>query len=332
MDRRRFLNKALALSASAAGASLVNTQTQAGLFEQLLVGVDQTRGTLLDRIDVVMRNANKAFRGLYHGYGLGIRQILDETRGPLPTKPKRSHAGWPHVHCVCHCNTVANLGPEDGVYMSRVGGIADEVNQTVFAQMYYDLILPMTWTEVSQKWSGPGGEGKAEREVRFVINYCFGDSAQRRKSLTLASLEDKSNRQTLRDYRDLIFGLIDAIESAWQKSDLHDNAMGREGGLRCPENLSASGKRDFCHGWCTQNGVPTNVAEGRRTERPWGPFHPLYPGPVPTAHDELYGALKEPFDPKLNVPPKEYQEIRLPHLEGMYTLPVYETGIGQKQP
>lgn len=322
MDRRKFLNHAFSATAGLAGTAVLPLAAKAGLFEDLLTGVDQTRGTLLDHIDVVLRNSHKAFGAFYHGYGMGIQQILDEAKGPLPDTPERSHPGWPHVHCVCHCNIVANLGPEDGVELSRIGGLADEINQTFFARVFYDLVLPMTWSDTVAKFSGPQDEGKAVREMKFIMNYAFGDPFHSERALKLATLSDRKNRKVLRAYRDLIYGLIDALESAWQKSDFIDNAIGREGGRQCPRGLSADKRREWCSGWCTKKGIPTNVAEGPNTDRPWGPFHPLDPGPVPTLHDTLHGLLKQPDGPEMLQRPPDLTPIRFPDLPGMYELPV----------
>ncbi|MEZ6128413.1 MAG: hypothetical protein R3C59_07005 [Planctomycetaceae bacterium] len=322
MHRRNFLSKALSLGTGLAGSTLIPTGMQAGLFEDLLIGVDQTRGTLLDHVDVVMRNARIAFRGFYHGYGLGMKQILEETQEPLPTTPKRNHPGWPHVHCVCHCNAVANLGAEEGVELSRMGGLSDEISQTFFARLFYDVVLPLTWNETVLKFSDRGDEGKAVREMKFIMNYSFGDAKVSEKAIKLATFSDRDNRETLTAYKDMIYGLIDALESAWQKSDFNDNAIGRQGGLNCPKGASAQKRREWCSGWCTQKGVPTNVAEGPGTKRPWGPFHPLYPGPMPTHHDTLHGQLIPLTDAALSGPPPEMVPIKRPDLPGMYELPV----------
>jgi hypothetical protein len=315
MDRRRFITRALTIGSGMAG-SLVTSPAQSGVFEHLLTGVDQTRGTLLDRIDIALRNANKMFRGIYHGYGLGIQKVLEETDELLPTTPKRRHPGWPHVHCVCHCSAVASLGEEDGIGISRIAGMADELNQAYFSHIFYDIVYPLTWKDLLGQHSGRGGLKKARLEMKYVMDYSFGDIRTRRRALGLASISDKKNNAALKDYRNLIYGLVDALESSWQQSDFHDNAIGREGGCKCPQGLSAKKKREWCVGWCTQQGIPANVAEGPGTARPWGPFHPLNPGPVPTMHDALYGGLKEPFDPKLNVPPPEFVPIRRPVLKG----------------
>ena len=317
MNRRDFMSRGLTLGAGLGWGSLVANPAQAGVFENLLSGIDQTRGTLLDRIDVTLRNAHKAFRGLYHGYGFAVQKILEESGGPLPTTPARSHAAWPYVHCVCHCSTVANLGDEDGVNISNIASVADEVNQTFFAQLFYDAVYPMTWGDLVEKYSGPDRFRFARRDMKYVMDYTFGDLRTRRRAFGLATLSDKKNRAELRDYRNLIYGLVDALESSWQKSDFHDNVLGREGGLKCPIKLSAKKKREWCGGWCTQNGVPHDAAEGPGTPRPWGPFHPLYPGPTPTLHDALYGGLRKPFNPKLNVPHPDFVPIRRPVLAGM---------------
>ena len=252
MDRRYFMTRALSLGAGLAGGSLVASTTQGGVFEQLLTGIDQTRGTLLDRIDVTLRNANKAFRGLYHGYGFALQKILAESDGPLPTTPTRTHAAWPYVHCVCHCSTVANLGEDDGVNISNIASLADEVNQTFFAQLFYDAVYPMTWGDLVEKDSGPDRFKKARRDMKYVMDYTFGDLKTRRRAFGLAAISDRKNRKELRDYRNLIYGLVDALESAWQQSDFHDNVLGREGGLKCPKGLTAKKKREWCSGWCTK--------------------------------------------------------------------------------
>ncbi len=319
MDRRRFLQRSLKFSATAVTTMTAANSVHAGIFEKLLTGIEQTNGTLLDRIDVVLRNANKAFKGVYHGYGLGIHQIIAESKGPLPTEPKRSHASWPHVHCVCHCNTVANLG-EEGEEISQIGGIADEVNQAFFSRLFYSTILPMVWQDQLSKYSGPARFTDAQRDMKYLIQYAFGTERGREKALVLASAADKRNRDRLRDFRDLIYGLVDALESTWQKSDFHDNFIGREGGRQCPKGLTAAKKREWCGGWCTGHGVPSDAAEGHRTTRPWGPFHPLFPGPLPTMNDVLHGNRNADYVTELNVLPAESKPIAAPKLEGMLKL------------
>ncbi|APZ95592.1 hypothetical protein [Fuerstiella marisgermanici] len=320
MERRRFLQKSLKLTAGAAAATLTNASVNAGIFEKLLTGIDRTNGTLLDRIDVVLRNADKAFKGVYHGYGLGIHEIMAESKGPLPTEPKRSHPSWPHIHCVCHCNSVANLGEEEGAEISRIGGIADEVNQAYFSQLFYSTIMPMVWHDQLSKYDGPERFQNAQRDMKYLMQYAFGTERGRKKALMLAAAKDKRNRDRLQDFRHLIYGLVDALESTWQRSDFHDNYVGRQGGRQCPKGLTAAKKREWCSGWCTGHGVTTDAAEGYRTTRPWGPFHPLFPGPVPTMNDVLHGDSQADYQPELNVAPPEMEPIVMPKLKGMYKL------------
>ncbi|MEQ9408405.1 MAG: hypothetical protein RIK87_11790 [Fuerstiella sp.] len=321
MNRRSFLGKTLKFSVGLVGGTAAAVSAGDGVFEKLLTGVDQTRGTLLERIDVVLRNANTAFRGIYHGYGLGIREILAGTDGPLPTMPERSHASWPHVHCVCHCNIVANLGPQEGTELSRFGAIADEVNQAYFSRLFYSSVLPIIWSDQLDKYDGAERVQNARRDMKYLLTYAFGRARAQRQAFVLASAVDRKNRRRLKDFKDLIFGLIDALESSWQQSDLYDNLIGRAGGLKCPRGLTTQKKREWCSGWCSNQGVATDTAEGYGTDRPWGPFHPLHPGPIPTVHDAVYGNQRPPFDPALNVPLPEFSFIRPPALEGMYRLP-----------
>ena len=89
MERRQFLQHSLALSSL--GLSSPGIARGDDFLETLMLGVEQTNGTLLDRVDVAMRNADAAFNGFYHGYGLGAREILGEPHGPLPTTPQT----WP---------------------------------------------------------------------------------------------------------------------------------------------------------------------------------------------------------------------------------------------
>jgi hypothetical protein len=73
--------------------------------------------------------------------------------------------------------------------------------------------------------------------------------------------------------------LIDACESAWQKSDEADNATGRKIGLACPTDFSDENRYAWCERMVRRHGIFQNTPEGPDTDRPWGPFHPRHPGP-----------------------------------------------------
>lgn len=90
----------------------------------------------------------------------------------------------------------------------------------------------------------------------------------------------------------LPFKSASAAQSAMQKSDFWDNALGRKLAKRNQRN-----PRDFCFGECLAETETPFVKEGPGTKRPYGPYHPTTPGPTPSLLDVLGLTLPSDWGP-----------------------------------
>lgn len=278
-------------------------------------------GFYMRRIKAIMSHFRGATQGLYSGWGLAVHELTRKTVDyPLPTQPVRTHTAWPHLHCLCHCTASAAI-EDDREQLSMHGGIADELYQALSANMFPTVLYPMIYLDLAANNGRTGEEGVKENESDMVVimNYLFGDPVLRKRSLFLAGIRNRESRGRLKILRDMMYPLIDALESAWQRSDFLDNAIGRKGGCQCPKGLSPAERVKWCRKWCTGNGIPTNTPEGPETPRPWGPYHPLDPGAVPTLHETMYGDLKPLEDPEMSRPHPLYAplaELVTPDIRG----------------
>jgi hypothetical protein len=57
----------------------------------------------------------------------------------------------------------------------------------------------------------------------------------------------------------------------------------------CPAGLSLGDKVTWCIKWCNDHKIFRDTCVGPDTERPWGPFHPITPGPVLNWLDVIFG-------------------------------------------
>lgn len=235
-------------------------------------------------------NVNTALEGLYYGYGQALELLTAE--GPKPA--------WPYVHCLCHCYAVASMDAPDNerIAWSRFGGRNDELMQTYWAQFYRGTIHPFIVSEILRTNSTVKD---AESEYDTFMKFVWGDEPERSKASAKCRLaRGRGKYLELANVRRQLHLLIDACESAWQRSDERDNALGLEGGLLCPRGLSDEQRLAWCRRWCEDHGVCRDCPEGPGTDREWGPFHPLHPGPpwesatheVPIPLEEItsYGA------------------------------------------
>jgi hypothetical protein len=215
------------------------------------------------------RNVNAALQGLRYGYGQALTMLLQE--GPRP--------GWPYLHCLCHCYAVASMNApdEDRIAWSRFGGRQDELMQVYWAQFYRGTIHPFI---VENLLRTNDTLKEAESEYDTAMKFVWGDEAERAKASVKCRLARGRNRfQQLADLRHQLHPLIDACESAWQRSDERDNALGLKGGLACPRRLDDQTRLAWCRRWCEDHDIRPDTPEGPGTDREWGPFHPLHPGP-----------------------------------------------------
>jgi hypothetical protein len=214
-------------------------------------------------------NVNTALQGLCFGYGSAVEMLANE-------KPRPS---WPYVHCLCHCYAVASMDApdEERIVWSRWGGKNDEVGQTYWAQFYRGKIHPVIVQTIRQSHSTVKD---AEAEYDTVMKYIWGDDNERAKAAAKCKLARGGRKfRELANVRSHLHLLIDACESAWQRSDEEDNALGLQGGLQCPKELDDRERFAWCRRWCESHGVRPDTPEGPGTDREWGPFHPLHPGP-----------------------------------------------------
>ena len=73
-------------------------------------------------------------------------------------------------------------------------------------------------------------------------------------------------------------------QSAFQQSDFYDNQLGRSLGATKPKS---------CYDACKKAMGGIRHPEGPGTSRPFGPFHPTAPGPMPTFGD-VFGNVMPP--------------------------------------
>ena len=287
MHRRDFLAKVLAAGSAASVSTLASTgHAENFLWQVLAFPSARSSDNLIGQIHSIVANANSAFTGLVHGYGLAAHELLEKNEEPLPLIPKRSHPSWPYIHCVCHCVGTASLG-EDGLRWSQWAGISDEVSQQYWANVFRTQIYPRIYADLHLR---PRSDNP-DRDLQLVMQYLFGTEKSARKSLTLIAANSSDSKRKVLDLKQMLAPLIDSCESAWQRSDFLDNAVGRAGGCECPGDLPLAGRVGFCRKWCKCHGIASDTGEGPGTERPWGPYHPLHPGPAPTEQEVMFGNL-----------------------------------------
>ncbi|MBI3860411.1 MAG: hypothetical protein HY290_00795 [Planctomycetia bacterium] len=214
-------------------------------------------------------NVNTAVQGFHFGHAQAVKMLLTER--PCP--------GWPYIHCLCHCYAVASMdAPDDErIAWSCWGGLQDELFQTGWAQYYRGTIHPLIIASIHRRHESLKD---AEAEYDTVMKFIWGDEGERSKAGTKCRLaRGRRKYQELVDARHELHLLIDACESAWQRSDERDNALGRKGGLLCPRGLDDEARLAWCRRWCESQGMRPDTPEGPGTDREWGPFHPLHPGP-----------------------------------------------------
>jgi hypothetical protein len=213
-------------------------------------------------------NINIALQGLRYGYGQALEMLTQE--GPRPA--------WPYVHCLCHCYAVASMDAPDAdrSAWSRFGGLQDELMQTYWAQFYRGTIHPFVVAEILRTNSSMKD---AESEYDTYMKFVWGDENEKAKAAVKCRLARGRNKYLeLANVRRQLHLLIDACESAWQRSDEHDNALGLKGGLLCPRELDDQKRLAWCRRWCEDHGLRADCPEGPGTDREWGPYHPLHPG------------------------------------------------------
>jgi hypothetical protein len=222
-------------------------------------------------------NVNIALRGLCYGYGPAIEMLQE--------KPRPS---WPYLHCLCHCYAVASMDAPDAerIAWSRWGGRQDELTQTYWAQFYRGTVHPAVVATIRNSHSSLKD---AEAEYDTFMKFVWGDDQEKAKASAKCRLtRGRRQYQELVDIRSHLHLLIDACESAWQRSDEQDNALGLQGGLKCPQGLDDQERFAWCRRWCEEHGMHRDTPEGPGTGREWGPFHPLHPGPAweSASHEE----------------------------------------------
>lgn len=207
-----------------------------------------------------------ALRGLVFGHGQAVAELLAGER----------NAGWPYLHALCHAFAVASMragGASDAaaIAWSEYGGLQDELFQQRWAQYYRRIVHPRICIAVPDQdeqdtvfayvWGTPNERGGAEKKCRIK--------------------KGRTAWHSLRDLRVHLHPLIDACESAWQESDKADNAVGRRVGLHYKPGPNDCD--EFRLAWCKRfiryHKISPDTPEGPGTPRPWGPFHPRYPGP-----------------------------------------------------
>lgn len=295
MHRRDLLRMVAPAGTALAGLVAFSEKLRAETVPEIVGSRTLRRdGFYLRRIQEVANYVRGVSRGLYSGWGLALHELTRETVDyPLPTEPVRTHASWPHLHCLCHCAATADI-EDERQNMSIQGGVGDELYQALSANLFPTMVYPMIYLDIAAKNGRNDEDGirENERDMIVIMNYLFGDETLRKRAMFLSGLRDPSSRQGLKNLRNVMYSLIDALESAWQRSDFLDNAVGRKGGCQCPKELSPRERVKWCRKWCTQQSIPTDAAEGPDTPRPWGPYHPIDPGPVPTLHETIYGEFK----------------------------------------
>jgi hypothetical protein len=234
------------------------------------------------------QNMNTALAGLRYGYGLASDMLQQSP-----------HPSWPYVHALCHCYAVASMDAPDAerIAWSRFGGRNDELMQVFWAQFYRGTIHPFIVKFILQS---NATLKDAESEYDTFMKFVWGTKAEQSKAAVKCRLARGRNKyQELAGVRQQLYPLVDACESAWQLSDQRDNAVGLEGGLKCPRGLDDERRLAWCQRWCEDHGLSPDMEEGPGTDREWGPFHPLHPGapwvgeahepPLPLAEISSYG-------------------------------------------
>ena len=322
MNRRDVLKSLTPAAAAVSGLLTISDKLCAETVPEIVESRTLRRdGFYLRRIREVVSYVRGVSRGLYSGWGLALHELTrEEVNYPLPTQPVRTHASWPHLHCLCHCTAAADI-EGDRETLSMQGGIGDELYQALSANLFPSVVYPMIYMDVAAHYgrNDEAGVRENEKDMVLIMNYLFGEAPLRKRSLFLVGLRSRESRDGLKNLRVTMYALVDALESAWQRSDFLDNAVGREGGCRCPQDLSPVERVRWCRKWCTQKQIPTDTPEGPETPRPWGPYHPLYPGPVPTFHETLYGDLQPVDDPDMQRPHPLYAplpELVVPDIRG----------------
>lgn len=312
MNRRDALTTFVSGSAGLTGLLAVHQKLQAETVPEILSERKlRTDGFYFRRMQEIMRYVRGVTQGLYSGWGLAIHELArDEVDYPLPTQPERTHASWPYLHCLCHCTAAAAID-HNREEMSMHGGVGDELYQALSANLFPTMMYPMIYLDVAARSGRTGIEGaeQTDSDMVVIMNYLFGDDTLRKRSLFMAGLRNRESRVRLKILRDMMYPLIDALESAWQRSDFLDNATGRQGGCQCPKDLPPAERVQWCRKWCQGKGIRTDTPEGPETDRPWGPYHPLDPGPIPTHHETIYGGLKPLKDAALAKPHPLYAPL-----------------------
>lgn len=299
MRRRQFLGQLFTAASTAVASNLMPASALAEptFLDWLSFPSSRHGDDLIGKVRTVLANSEAMVKGIFHGYGLAVHQLIQETEQAYPTIPKRNHPSWPHLHCLCHCISVANMDSHEGPRVSQWGGVSDELSQAWSANVFRIAIYPLIYEDVYSRTTQ-----HPERDLILVMKYLFGDAAVARKAITLIGLNDRDAKKRCVVLKQMIAPLIDACESAWQRSDFLDNAVGRAGGCNCPKKLSGAGKVRWCRTFCTQQGIGSTAEEGAGTSRPWGPYHPVDPGPVPTQHEIMFGELVPKFSSLLDRP------------------------------
>lgn len=247
-------------------------------------------GDLLHKMQQIAKNIETIRLGVGVIYEYILHEYMYDTAEPLPTNPKRNHPSWPYLHCLGHCFATAvltDLSPAERREWSVWMGLQDELTQAYWAEFFRKQVYPLMVAQIKRE--NADDDRQAAIELSTAMSFIFGTHRQRVQATAKVKLRKPESHKILSGVRAIMYPLIDACESAWQRSDLHDNAIGREGGLLCPQRLSMPDKAAWCIKWCNDHKIFRDTPEGPDTERPWGPFHPISPGPVPNWADVYFG-------------------------------------------
>lgn len=273
MTRRDFLRHtaSLVLGSRLAGAL---DQIHFALATNPLTGVS---GDLPQQVWQATKNIESMTLGINHGYLWAVSQMSNPLDLPLPTTPKRSHPAWPWLHCVAHCNAVAAASDkQNAVDLSKAAGDWDEAFQADVANKFRRLIYPLFVRNIRDNCATMDD---AQRELGVTHRFLFGtDREIERAEKLIRVMRGRTRFGQLRDAKESCLPLIDATESAFQISDFRDNETGRRGGLKYTGSNDDNAVCRHCCEWCASRGIKSDTPEGPGTERPWGPFHVLWPG------------------------------------------------------
>ena len=225
-------------------------------------------------LDAPSWNFNTALAGIVYGHGQAAAELL----------VNRPAGGWPYLHALCHAFAIASMRAggttaADAVRWSKHGALQDELFQQRWAQFYRRYVHPRILSAVPDP-----------DERSTVLAYVWGNPRERRGAEKKCRLIHGKNKWLeLRGLRENLMPLIDACESAWQKSDEDDNVTGRKIGLayKIGPNDSDEFRLVWCRRWVRYYGINPETPEGPDTPRPWGPFHPRHPGPGWAANAKL---------------------------------------------